>query len=181
MSLKKVCAGAIRAAVIGLALAAIGSFGAEGQTIPSGTDIQGILNAISGQPSATSTSPAQQVPSSTAAPTQTTLQPATPPAPSAASQAPSHLEQLFSQRAGRQLTQYGYATFGVGSSVPVTQVGALQDSYILGVNDQLNVILRGHQNIAYTATIDREGRIILPDLPPIVAAGRTLGDVRAEI
>jgi polysaccharide export outer membrane protein len=182
MSLKKFCAGAIRAAMVGLALAAIGSLGAEGQTtIPSGTDIQSILNAISGQPSATTTSPAQQIPSSTAAPTQTTLQPATPPAPSAASQAPSHLEQLFSQRAGRTLTQYGYDAFGVGSSVPVTQVGALQDSYILGVNDQLNIILRGHQNIAYTVTIDREGRIILPDLPPIVAAGRTLGDVRAEI
>ncbi len=182
MSLKKVCAGAIRAAVVGLALAAIGSFGAEGQTtVPSGTDIQSILNAISGQPSATTTSPAQQIPSAPAAPTQTTIQPATPPAPSAASQAPSHLEQLFSQRAGRTLTQYGYDTFGVGSSVPVTQVGALQDSYVLGVNDQLNIVLRGHQNIAYTVTIDREGRIILPDLPPIVAAGRTLGDVRAEI
>jgi protein involved in polysaccharide export with SLBB domain len=99
----------------------------------------------------------------------------------AAPQPPSHLEQLFSQRAGRPLTQYGYTTFGVGSSVPVTQVGALQDTYVLGVNDQLNIVLRGHQNVAYTVVVDREGRIILPDLPPIVAAGRTLGDVRAEI
>ena len=181
MSLKKFCVGTMRAAVV-VMLAAVGSFGALAQTsIPSGTDVQSILNAIAGQPSPSSTSPSAQVPSTTAAPSQTTLSPATPPVQPATPQPPSHLEQLFSQRAGRTLTQHGYDTFGVGSSVPVTQVGALQDTYVLGVNDQLNIVLRGHQNIAYTVTIDREGRIILPDLPPIVAAGRTLGDVREEI
>jgi protein involved in polysaccharide export with SLBB domain len=114
-------------------------------------------------------------------PSQTTLAPSTPPVQPAAPQPPSHLEQLFSQRAGRPLTQYGYDTFGVGSSVPVTQVGALQDSYILGVGDQLNVVLRGHENVAYSVTVDRDGRIILPELPPITGAGRTLGEVRADI
>ena len=176
MSLKKFCVGTVRAAVVAT-LAAVSSFGAQAQT----TDVQSILNAIGGQPNSSSTPPAAQVPSTTAAPSQTTLPPATPPVQPATPQPPSHLEQLFSQRAGRTLTQHGYDTFGVGSSVPVTQVGALQDTYVLGVNDQLNIILRGHQNVAYTVTVDREGRIILPDLPPIVAAGRTLGDVREEI
>ena len=181
MSLRTFCAGTMRAAVIGLMVAGGYAAGALAQTAPSGTDVQSILNAISGQSSPTTTSPAQQMPSTPAAPSQTTLQPATPPVQPATPQPPSHLEQLFSQRAGRTLTQFGYDTFGVGSSVPVTQVGALQDTYVLGVNDTLNIVLRGHQNIAYTVTIDREGRIILPDLPPIAAAGRTLGDVRAEI
>jgi polysaccharide export outer membrane protein len=155
------------------------------------TDVQSILNAISGQQGSTSTtSSASQIPSSPAMPTQMTISPATQPSPSAVQQTqaatplpqqPSHLEQLYSQRAGRTLTQFGYSTFGVGASVPVTQVGALQDSYVLGVGDQLNVVLRGHANVAYTASVDREGRIILPDLPPINGAGRTFGEVRTEI
>ncbi|MFL6690113.1 MAG: SLBB domain-containing protein [Alphaproteobacteria bacterium] len=155
------------------------------------TDVQSILNAISGQPGSTSTtSSASQIPSSAAMPIQTTIAPTTQPSPSAAQpsqaatplpQQPSRLEQLYSQRAGRTLTQFGYDTFGVGASVPVTQVGALQDSYVLGVGDQLNVVLRGHANVAYTASVDREGRIILPDLPPINAAGRSFGEVRTEI
>ena len=155
------------------------------------TDVQSILNAINGQqsvPSASSqvtpSSTQVQVPQTPAMPQQNSLPPT--PAPgasgaSAASQQPSQLEQLFSARAGRQLTQFGYDTFGVGASVPVSQIGALQDTYVLGVGDQLNVILRGHENVAYTVTIDREGRIILPDLPPITAVGRTFGEVRGEI
>ncbi|HEY1961103.1 MAG TPA: SLBB domain-containing protein [Rhizomicrobium sp.] len=111
-------------------------------------------------------------------PTQTVVAPATLPG---TTQPQSHLEQLFSQRAGRPLTQFGYDTFGVGSSVTTSQVGALQDSYILGTGDQVNVVLRGHENTAYTATVDREGRIIVPELPPIAAAGRTFGDVRREL
>src|SRR4051812_38512089 len=165
--------------------------GASGSFAQTSTDVQSILNAISGQPSSSSTtSPASQIPPSAAMPTQTTISPATQPSPSAVQpaqaatplpQQPSRLEQLYSQRAGRTLTQFGYDTFGVGASVPVTQVGALQDSYVLGVGDQLNVVLRGHANVAYTASVDREGRIILPDLPPINAAGRTFGEVRTEI
>ncbi len=123
-------------------------------------------------------------------PTQNTIAPATQSAPQgnqafapaqATAQTQSHLEQLYTQRAGRPLTQFGYDTFGVGASVPVAQVGAIQDTYILGVGDQVNVVLRGHANVAYSVTVDRDGRIILPDLPPIAAAGRTFGEVRSEI
>ncbi len=185
MWVRKVCAAASRAAMVALlAFCAFGPATTRAQTTTTSPEVQSILNAISGQPSTGlpgQTSTAQQVPPSPIMPSQTTLPPATPPAPPAAPQPPSQLEQLYSQRAGRQLTQYGYDTFGVGSSVSVSQVGALQDSYILGVGDQLNVVLRGHQNVAYSATVDREGRIILPELPPVVAAGRTLGEVRADI
>jgi protein involved in polysaccharide export with SLBB domain len=164
--------------------------GASGSVAQTSTDVQSILNAISGQQGSTSTTlPASQVPSA-AMPSQTTISPAIQPSSSTVQatqaatplpQQPSRLEQLYSQRAGRTLTQFGYDTFGVGASVPVTQIGALQDSYVLGVGDQLNVVLRGHENVAYTASVDREGRIILPDLPPINAAGRTFGEVRTEI
>lgn len=191
---RTVRAAAIRAAAVLVCLVMGGSVTYSQTTSP---DVQSILNAISGQASG-QTPPTQQLPSNTAMPSQTLLNPAplpgtgtqatptqySPPgtstsAPPASSQ--SQLEQLFTQRAGRPLTQFGYDTFGVGSSVPVAQVGALQDTYILGVGDQLNVVLRGHQNQAYTATVDRDGRIILPDLPPIAAAGRSFGEVRNEI
>jgi polysaccharide export outer membrane protein len=180
MLLRKVCAAGLRAAAI-----AVICFCA---VIPSDTfaqtssTVQGILNAISGQPVSTtpgpSLPPTTQVPSQAAMPTQNVVAPATAPT---TTQPQSHLEQLFSQRAGRPLSQFGYDTFGVGNSVSTTQVGALQDSYILGTGDQVNVVLRGHENSSYTATIDREGRIIVPELPPIAAAGRTFGDVRREL
>nr|AYC79470.1 hypothetical protein [uncultured bacterium] len=171
-------AAAVTAFATALAIYVLAS-GAEAQT--TSPEVQGILNAISGQTSTTTTSsPASQVPPTPAMPAQSTLAP-TAPAQAPATQPPSHLEQLYSQRAGRPLTQYGYDTFGVGSSVPVSQIGALQDSYVLGVGDLLNIVLRGHENSAYTVTVDREGRVILPELPPINAAGRTFGDVRTEI
>lgn len=146
-------------------------------------EVQGILNAISGQPSTApaQTSTAAQVPPTAMMPSQTNLAPSIPPAQAVTPQPPSHLEQLFSQRAGRPLAQIGYDSFGVGSSVPITQIGALQDNYILGVGDQVNIVLRGHENVAYSVTVDRDGRIILPELPPITAAGRTFGEVRSDL
>jgi protein involved in polysaccharide export with SLBB domain len=167
------------AAVLVLAFCAMGPSGTYAQTSP---DVQSILNAIGGQSSTgQTTSATSQVPSAPAMPSQTTIAPTMAPAAPSAPQPPSHLEQLFSQRAGRPLTQFGYDTFGVGGSVPVTQIGALQDSYILGAGDQINVVLRGHENVAYTVTVDRDGRIILPELTPIPAAGRTFGEVRMDI
>jgi len=185
MSFRKFWVAAMRAAAVaGLVCCAAGHDAVNAQTTsPTGTtpDVQSILNAISGQSAApTVTPPAQQIPPASAQPSQTTIAPAAP-APPPTQQPPSQVEQLFSQRAGRTLTQYGYDQFGVGSPVPVTQIGALQDSYVLGVGDQINVVLRGHETVAYTATVDRDGRIILPELPPITGAGRTFGEVRADI
>lgn len=175
MTAKKLCTAAARVVLVA-AFAIVGSLTSSAQNSP---DVQSILNAIGGQNSTPSLPASQQVPT-TSAMSQTTLTP-TAATSSAAQQGQSHLEVQFSQRAGRPLTQFGYDTFGVGSSVSVTQVGALQDSYILGSGDQINVVLRGHENAAYTATVDREGRIILPELEPVVAAGRTFGEVREDL
>jgi polysaccharide export outer membrane protein len=179
MLVRKFCsAAAVAAIATALAISVLAPTSAQAQS--TSPEVQGILNAISGQTSTTSTSPANQVPPAPAMPVQSTLAP-TAPAQAPVAQPQSHLEQLYTQRAGRPLTQYGYDTFGVGSSVPVSQIGALQDSYVLGVGDLLNIVLRGHENTAYTVTVDREGRVILPELPPINATGRTFGDVRTEI
>jgi protein involved in polysaccharide export with SLBB domain len=176
MSNKGFCKAAV-AALVTVAVSLVGASVVLAQTTTS-PDVQSILNAISGQPAPTAQTPTtQQVPTATTAPTQTTIAPVGLSTP----QAQSQLETLYSQRAGRPLTQFGYDMFGVGASVPVTQIGGVQDNYILGAGDQINVVLRGHEQSAYTVLVDRDGRIILPELAPISAAGRTFGEVRDEI
>jgi polysaccharide biosynthesis/export protein len=93
----------------------------------------------------------------------------------------SRLEQIMSSRAGVNLTQFGYDQLGVGRDVTVPQSGAIQDSYILGPGDQINVSLRGQENNEYQAFVNRNGQVVLPRISPILAAGRTLGAFRADL
>lgn len=164
--------------------------GAFAQTLGS-SDIQSILQGVTQQaqgmpssPTQSNSPPLQQStqtlsPSSQGQQSQNQAQAQQPPASSSA--APSGLEQLFSSRAGVPLRQFGYDVMGVGSPVTATQTGAVQDSYVLGVGDQVQIVMVGHENATYIVTVDRDGRIILLNLPPVVAAGRTLGDVRNEL
>ncbi len=139
------------------------------------SDIQSILQGVqnTGAPP-----PPQQSTSQPLAASTQTLQPAQ---LSTSSQSQSSLELHFSTRAGVPLKQFGYDLFGTGSSVSATQIGATQDSYILGVGDQVQIVMVGHENATYVVTVDRDGRIILLNIPPVTAAGRTLGEVRAEL
>ncbi|MGN6516060.1 MAG: SLBB domain-containing protein [Rhizomicrobium sp.] len=93
----------------------------------------------------------------------------------------SRLEEIMSSRAGVRLSQFGYDQFGTGGEIPVPQSGALVDSYILGPGDEVVVSLRGQENSEFRAPVDRDGRVILPRLKPILAAGRTLGDFRKDV
>ncbi len=98
------------------------------------------------------------------------------------STAPSGLEIEFSNRAGVPLQQFGYDVFGVPGVVNASQIGAVQDNYVAGCRrSQIQIIMTDHQNATYSVTVSRDGRILLLNLPPIAAAGRTLGDVRAEL
>jgi len=112
------------------------------------------------------------------APQEIILQPSAPPATDIPT---SRLEQVMSTRAGIKLKQFGYDQFGVGRPVSIPQMGAVQDDYILGPGDEIDVSLRGQQNAEYQATVGRDGRVILPSLNPISAAGRTFGDFRRDL
>ena len=94
---------------------------------------------------------------------------------------PSRLEQIMSQRAGTRLAQFGYDQFGIGRAVSIPQVGAIQDSYILGTGDELIVGLRGQENGELRVTVDRNGQVIIPRLSPIPAAGRNFGDFNRDL
>ncbi len=104
------------------------------------------------------------------------------PAPTRNATGISQIEEIMSERiGGRPIKQFGYNQVGVGSSVTVPQTGAVQDDYVLGPGDEVNVTLRGQENSDFSVTVDRNGQVTLPKLSPIPAAGRTLGDFKRDL
>lgn len=93
----------------------------------------------------------------------------------------SRLENIYSIRAGQNLEQFGYKVLGVPAAVTILQSGAVQDDYVLGIGDQIQFDLRGQENASYTQVVDSSGRIVLPKLAPIPAAGRSFADFRGEV
>lgn len=91
------------------------------------------------------------------------------------------LERDFSSRANELLRQFGYDAFRNRTRRRTPTTGAIYDSYRLGVGDEIIVILHGKNWQNIRIQIGRSGRIILPQLRPIVAAGRTLGEFRAAL
>jgi protein involved in polysaccharide export with SLBB domain len=60
-------------------------------------------------------------------------------------------------------------------------IGAIYDNYIMGAGDSVVMTLRGQESLTNKVEVDKEGRIIFPDLSPVVAMGRPFGDVRREL
>jgi protein involved in polysaccharide export with SLBB domain len=94
---------------------------------------------------------------------------------------PSRLEALYSARAGRPLTQFGYDILGVPSPSSVVQAGNVQDNYVLGEGDEIVVVLRGQENATYRQRVNRGGQVVFARLNPIPASGRTLGEFREDL
>ena len=93
----------------------------------------------------------------------------------------SRLEQILSARAGIRLMQFGYDQLGIGRQINVHETGAVQDDYILGPGDDIVVSLRGQENSDVRTSVDRDGRVVLPRLAPIAAAGRSFGSFRQDV
>ncbi|GER01339.1 sugar transporter [Iodidimonas gelatinilytica] len=79
------------------------------------------------------------------------------------------------------LRQFGYDIFreNMAADGPVT--GRLSDSYVLGVGDEIVVSLAGQTKSSIITSVDREGRVVIPDLAPIPAAGRQFGDFSVDL
>ncbi|MCA3254022.1 MAG: SLBB domain-containing protein, partial [Alphaproteobacteria bacterium] len=96
--------------------------------------------------------------------------------------APSALERDYRDRLGDpSLRLFGYDLLRSTSATSGPLTGQVADNYVLGVGDELVVTFRGATNDSRIARIDREGRLAVGVLPPIRAAGRSLGSVRAEL
>ena len=92
---------------------------------------------------------------------------------------PSRLEAFYTDRTSEAVRQYGYRLFDGLPLADVEPAGAVPDDYVLGVGDHLSVVLRGGRDLNLAVAVDGSGRVVLPELPPIAAAGRTLAEFRA--
>lgn len=95
----------------------------------------------------------------------------------------SRIEELYADRIVDELQQYGYDMFSDIDEGDVTSIppGMIQDDYVLSVGDQLAVTLRGQINTRQIYEIDSQGFLTIDDLPPIVAAGRSLKTIKQEL
>ncbi len=95
---------------------------------------------------------------------------------------PSAIEEDYRQRLGDEtLRQFGYDLFRSASADAGPVTGEVGDNYTLGVGDELLVTFTGATNESTTARVARDGRLIVSTLPPIQAAGRSLGSVRRQL
>jgi protein involved in polysaccharide export with SLBB domain len=96
---------------------------------------------------------------------------------------PSALEDQYRQRTRQKLTQFGYdLRMGSGpTSVSGLLSGSVPDDYVLGIGDELVVTLRGQVNSTSQVRVDREGRVVLPNMQPVAAAGRHFGEFRDDL
>lgn len=95
---------------------------------------------------------------------------------------PSRIEAEYRQRTGdKELRQFGYDLFQSTQALSGPVTGELGDNYILGIGDEVVVNFQGATNDSRTVRVNREGQIIVGDLPPVRAAGRSLGSVRNQL
>lgn len=95
---------------------------------------------------------------------------------------PSAVERYYQSRAAEtNLRQFCYDLFSAVTTTDGALVGRVGDDYVVGVGDELVVSFQGSTSRSLTVRVDREGRLIVDQLPPVPAAGRRLGEVRRSL
>lgn len=115
--------------------------------------------------------------------------PAAPPSaalPAAAPEEPlSPVEAFFAPRLttlSTPLRQFGHDSFRAGpGGTTGTAFGAVPEDYVIGRDDEVVLAFRGRARSTLTLRVTREGMLLLPDLAPVPAAGRTLRELREEL
>lgn len=94
----------------------------------------------------------------------------------------SVLEEDFRARLeDEDLLQFGYDIFERYDAQETPLTGRIADDYVLGVGDEIIAIFQGSEEAQNISKVDSEGRLLIGKLPPVNAAGRRFGDLRAEI
>jgi len=95
------------------------------------------------------------------------------PSPAALETTGSRLERLYAGRVPREvqrrLDQFGYGVFQ--RSLRASDPGPVPDDYQIGPGDELVISISGSFTHHLRRTVDREGRIQLPEVGPLDAAG----------
>jgi protein involved in polysaccharide export with SLBB domain len=95
---------------------------------------------------------------------------------------PSTIEAVYSDRIVDELQQFGYDLFNDADRPDNTiPAGIVQDDYILSSGDTLRIILRGQFNLQQEIEVDNQGLLIVENLTPITAAGRSIKDVQNDL
>jgi protein involved in polysaccharide export with SLBB domain len=153
---------------------------------------QRIFDASGGRPAGGATAaPAPQAPPPTTPWAATAW-----PAPAMAPEEPlSPAEAFFAARQGAvgpghgapapPLRQFGYDSLrpapGAAAGPGGLGFGILPEDYLLGRDDEVVLAFRGRMRQTVSVRVGRDGMLLLPDLPPIPAAGRTLRELRADL
>ncbi len=87
------------------------------------------------------------------------------------------------QRSIERLEAFGYDMLRNAQRQRSRDSGSLPvpSGYVMGAGDEVRVQLFGGQNAAYDLTVDRDGRLGLPGLEPIVVAGMSFDALRQEV
>jgi protein involved in polysaccharide export with SLBB domain len=93
------------------------------------------------------------------------------------------LKDLYSQVSdfNLRLTRFGVDMLRSNSALTITTDVSAGPDYILGPGDDLELTLWGGVSRQMRLTIDREGRISLPEIGTVLLAGKSLGDARVTV
>jgi len=104
--------------------------------------------------------------------------------PSPYSDIPS-LYDLYVQAASRDLPpqRFGAETFRDGLRDPraIPMDLPVGPDYVVGPGDSLSIDLWGGMSMRLVRTVDREGRLLLPEAGPLQVSGRSLGEVQQAV
>jgi protein involved in polysaccharide export with SLBB domain len=83
----------------------------------------------------------------------------------------------------RKIERFGLEVFRHGTAKPDLLPMDLPagPDYVVGPGDSLSINLWGGVSQRLFRTVDREGRVILPEAGPVLVSGRTLGDAQEEV
>src|SRR5208282_3046828 len=95
------------------------------------------------------------------------------------------LYDLYVQAGGsnRPPERFGLDVFRKGTTNPdyIPMDLPVGPSYVVGPGDSLSIDLWGGVSQRLLRTVDREGRVNLPEAGPVLVSGRTLGDVQEMV
>ena len=97
------------------------------------------------------------------------------------SKAPSIIEEYFKILSGDDLTIYGMEEFSQGQGQNLLFFNTFGKEYVLAPGDVLRVSLRGFLELDGIHKVTRDGKIILPSLPPIDVVGFTTDDFESKL
>ena len=83
----------------------------------------------------------------------------------------------------RKMERFGLEVFRSGAANPdiLPMDLPVGPDYVVGPGDSLSINLWGGVSQRLLRTVDREGRLALPETGPLLVSGRTLGDVQQEV